>query len=206
MDKNRHAARVELVARETLHRAGKKIAPGGGFEASRTEAEDLVGRRIAAWPEDGTASVFETAALDDAARATAVRAALRAAVSESVDNEAFTPDGRPSIYWLAHRLGFPVPVEERDAALEALFDDAPEDDLFTRFGGEEPQASTPHDFGDPLLNAIRDLAPGEVANWTQDGRPLATALTEMLKRVVSAAERDAAWARFQDLQKDAAAK
>ncbi|MBX3488872.1 hypothetical protein [Parvibaculum sp.] len=206
MDKNRKGAAVELVARETLHRDGKKIAPGESFGASRAEAEDLVGRRIAAWPEDGAAPVLEAAPLDDAAREAAIRAALRAAASESVDNEAFTPDGRPSIYWLAHRLGFPVPVAERDAALEALFDDAPEDDLFTRFADEEPQESAPHDFGDPLLNAIRDLAPGEVGNWTRDGRPSATVLSEILKRNVAAEERDAAWARFQYLQKDLAAK
>lgn len=50
---------------------------------------------------------------------------------------------------------------------------------------------------DPLGAAITALDPDNVSHWLTDGRPNTAALGDAAGRPVSAAERDAAWAAYQ---------
>ncbi|MFN4229840.1 hypothetical protein [Parvibaculum sp.] len=185
MDRNQKpsAEVVEVIASETLHMAdGSKKRPGERASFAREEAERLVLTGAAAWPPEEAASASVTRP-----EGNALMSMIGQAMRAIDPMEGVTPEGKASLYALAHHLGFEVTAEERDAAHE-LYEG--KRDLFT--GGEKKI-----DFGDPLLNAIRDLDRNAVSNWTQDGKPSATALSEVLKRTVSADARDEAWALFQ---------
>lgn len=185
MDKKEKASveAVEVIAAETLHMAdGSKKRPGERAAFAREEAARLVAAGAAMWPAEGTAPMPVSRP-----EGPALMAAIGQAMRAIDPMEGVTPEGKASLYALAHHLGFEVTAEERDAAHE-LYEG--KRDLFT--GGEKKI-----DFGDPLLNAIRDLDRNAVSNWTQDGKPSATALSEVLKRTVSADARDEAWALFQ---------
>lgn len=49
---------------------------------------------------------------------------------------------------------------------------------------------------DAVTRIISTLSPDDPGNWTSDGRPVLAVLSEALGRRVSAALRDAAWAKF----------
>lgn len=51
--------------------------------------------------------------------------------------------------------------------------------------------------GADIAGAIGKLDPDNKDHWTADGKPDANALSDLLDRRVSAAERDAAWAAMQ---------
>lgn len=171
---------VNVVAAETLTLRGENKAPGSLVQLPRADAEELVRRGAAAWPEDD-APLPATRPQGEALLA-AIGQAMRAIDPQ----EGVTPDGKASLYALNHHLGFEVTAEERDAAHDVF---AQKRDLFA--------SAEKKDYGSPILNAIRDLDPKVEAHWTQDGKPDARALSEILKQSVSAADRDAAWAEFQ---------
>ncbi|SDH91887.1 HI1506-related protein [Roseospirillum parvum] len=60
--------------------------------------------------------------------------------------------------------------------------------------------ATATDGATDLLAAIGQLEPGNPDHWTKDGRPDARALAAVVRREVSAAERDAAWEAHQAAQ------
>lgn len=187
---------VEVIAAETLHVAdGSKKRPGERASFAREEAERLVLAGAAAWPSEEAATAPVTRP-----EGNALMSMIGQAMRAIDPMEGVTPEGKASLYALAHHLGFEVTAEERDAAHDLY---QGKRDLFTGGKGagqilaELAAAVKAHDFGDPLLNAIRDLETEVPANWTQDGRPDARALSEILKRNVSANERDEAWAKYQ---------
>jgi hypothetical protein len=182
---------VPVVALETLTISGENKGPGTVVHLPRPDAEDLVARGAVAWPgiEDHLAPA--SARPEGVDLIAAIGQAMR-----SIDpTEGVTPEGKASLYALRHHLGFEVTAEERDEAHEIF---AGRRDLFS--------APDKHDFGSAILNAIRDLDPKIAAQWTQDGRPDARALSEILKQAVSAADRDAAWAEFQNKAAELAEK
>lgn len=171
---------VHVVALETLTLRGENKGPGSLVELPQADAEDLVQRGAAAWPEDD-APLPATRPQGEA-----LVAAIGQAMRFIDPQEGVTPEGKASLYALRHHLGYEVTAEERDAAHDVF---AQKRDLFA--------AAEKKDYGSPILNAIRDLDPKVDAHWTQDGKPDARALSEILKQSVSAADRDAAWAEFQ---------
>jgi len=180
------ASSREVIARETISMGGELHKPGTRLLFPPDEAQRLVDAQAADWP-DGADEPVASARPTGLALIAAIGQAMRA-----IDPaEGVTPEGKASLYALAHHLGFEVTAEERDAA-HAEF--SGKRDLFT--------AARKHDFGDPLLNAIRDLDPVAAANWTQEGKPSANALSEILKRRVDADERDEAWAAYQKSVQD----
>ncbi len=64
--------------------------------------------------------------------------------------------------------------------------------------GDATGTDAPPAIDEALLAAITALDPENKAHFTNDGEPEVKALGELVARKVSAAERDDAWARYQD--------
>ncbi|WP_293336963.1 hypothetical protein [Parvibaculum sp.] len=176
------ASSCEVIARETISMGGELHKPGSRLLFPADEAQRLVDAQAADWPAAADVPAVAMSKPSGIDLIATIGQAMRA-----IDPaEGVTPEGKASLYALAHHLGFEVTAEERDAA-HAEF--SGKRDLFT--------AARKHDFGDPLLNAIRDLDPVAAANWTQEGKPSANALSEILKRRVDADERDEVWVKYQ---------
>lgn len=192
MDKS--AATVDVIALETITMGGESHKPGTRIPFPKDEAQRLVDASAAAWPteDDETVKPNRPSGRD-------LLAAIGQAMRAIDPMEGVTPEGKASLYALAHHLGYEVTAEERD---EAHAEFSSRRDLFAGAKGAGQVAAEmiekvkSHDFGDPLLNAIRDLKGDVPANWTQDGRPDARALSEILRRNVSAGERDEAWDKY----------
>ncbi|MBC7282669.1 hypothetical protein [Hoeflea sp.] len=184
----------DVIARETISMGGAFRKPGTRLSFPADEAERLVKAGAADWPaeDDETVKPNRPSGRD-------LLAAIGQAMRAIDPMEGVTPEGKASLYALAHHLGYEVTAEERD---EAHAEFSGRRDLFAGAKGagqvvaEMIEKVKSQDFGDPLLNAIRDLKGDVPANWTQDGRPDARALSEILRRNVSAGERDEAWDKY----------
>lgn len=173
-------AEIDVVAAETIRKDGKSHRPGTVLRLPVKIARALLVSGAVRMPEGDESTTVKRPEGPDLVAA--IGQAMRAIDAQ----EGITPEGKASLYALRHHLGFEVTAEERDEAHEVF---AQKRDLFA--------AAEKKDYGSPILNAIRDLDPKIEAQWTQDGRPDARALSEILKQSVSAADRDAAWAEFQ---------
>ena len=179
---------VEVVALAALRlRPNEDAIPRGSrVSLAREAAEALVARGDAAWPAAEARRV-------DAARPSgqALLVAIGHAMREIDPEEGLTVAGTPSLYALAHHLGYEVTAAERDAAVEMFKAKRP--DLFAHSDDKVPEAIAAR----PELLAIHSLDRGNKGLWTRDGRPDSRVLSELLNRVVSAEDRDQMWADYQ---------
>ena len=95
----------------------KEIAPGEGVDLPKTQAEDLVARGLAKWPEGEAAGSAASKPSGEALNAAILEAA------EALDpEEDFGADGKPNAKALASVLGYKISAEERDAAWDSRAD------------------------------------------------------------------------------------
>lgn len=163
----------------------KTILTGTRFSLAHDVARELVEAGACAYDEED----------DDGVVAPRDRDSLNQAIGQAMravdPAEGLTQDGKVSIYALAHVLGYPVSIEDRDAAHEIYASKRP--DLF----GEQPPKEEAEQL-QAVVEAIKSLDPENKSFWTQSGAPDLRVLKERLGRAVSAEERDAAMAIIED--------